>query len=299
MNFLRAATMLLTIFAGSIAVLAQDKDDDLIKVDSSIVVLNATVTDAIGKAVRGLGPKQFKVFEDGVEQTITSFDAEDTPFAAAILLDSSGSMSERIAMARAAAIEFLSGLRTDDFAAVYKFDTSVELLQDFTNSHDLRDRIFDVKADGMTTLNDAVYKAAFELAKRPEKRRAIIILSDGADTFSKRSADKALRAAQLANATIYAVDMSVPDTTGISREQNQGILKNFADKTGGKFVATPGGAVMRDAFARIVAELGTQYTITYGPANTKKDGKWRSIELKISKPGLTIRTRKGYNAPKG
>jgi Ca-activated chloride channel family protein len=297
MNSFRAAVLLLTILAGSIVIWAQD-NDDFIKVDSTIVVLNASVTDAGGKAVHGLSQKQFKVFEDGVEQTLASFDAEDTPFAAAILLDASGSMEERIAMARSAAIEFLGGLRSDDFTAVYKFDSRVELLQDFTNSHDLRDRIFDVKADGMTTLNDAVYKAAVELSKRSEKRRAIIVLSDGADTFSKKSADKALRAAQLANATIYTVDMSVPDTTGLSREQNQGVLKGFADKTGGKYVATPGGAAMRDAFARIVAELGTQYTITYEPANAKKDGKWRSIELRISKPGLTIRTRKGYYAPK-
>src|SRR3954465_2064183 len=110
MNSFRAATMLLALFAGSVVIWAQDKDEDLIKVDSSIVVLNASVTDGGGKAVHGLSPKQFKVFEDGVEQKMGSFDTEDTPFAAAILLDASGSMSERIAMARSAAIEFLNGL---------------------------------------------------------------------------------------------------------------------------------------------------------------------------------------------
>jgi VWFA-related protein len=82
------------------------------------------------------------------------------------------------------------------------------------------------------------------------------------------------------------------------RVQNQGPLKNLAEKSGGTFVSTPGGAAMREAFEKIVEELGTQYTLGYSPLNTKKDGKWRAIELRVAKPNLTIRTRKGYNAEK-
>ena len=145
-------------------------------------------------------------------------------------------------------------------------------------------------------MNDAIFEAAVELSKRPEKRRAIIVLSDGQDTMSKRSADKALKAALEVDAVIYTIDMSpVADS---KRAQNQGPLKNFAEKTGGTFVSTPGGAAMRDAFAKIVEELGVQYTIGYSPLNTKKDGKWRAIELRVAKPNLTIRTRKGYNTEK-
>lgn len=280
------------------ALYAQTDDDELITVDSSIVLMNASVTDAGGKSVRGLGQKHFRVFEDGEEQEIRVFEAEETPFAAVILLDTSGSMEERVTLARSAAIQFLSGLRGGDSAAIYNFYSKVEMVQDFSNSRDMLDRVFDLKADGMTALNDAVYKAAEVLSKRAEKRRAIIVLSDGADTFSKRNADKALRAALLANATIYTVDMAPLNTGGKEKMQNQGALKNFADKTGGKFVATPGGIAMRDAFKRIVEELGAQYTIAYSPTNLKKDGKWRSIELRVAKPNLTIRTRKGYNAPK-
>ena len=228
MTLFRPAILLLTVFVGSFVICAQD-DDETIKVDSSIVVLNVSVTDAAGKAVHGLDTKQFKVFEDGVELPVKTFDTEDLPFAAAILLDASGSMEERISMARAAAIEFLNGLRADDNAAIYKFDSKIEVLQDFSNSRDIRDRFYDVKADGMTALNDAIFKAAEALSKRVEKRRAIIVLSDGADTFSKRSADKALKAALLANAMIYTVDMSAPEPGG-DRVQNQSVLKNFAEK---------------------------------------------------------------------
>lgn len=277
---------------------ADAQDDDIIKVESSLVVLNTTIIDAKGNPVSGLKQPEFKVFEDGQEQKIDFFETEKTPFAAVLLVDTSGSMETRISMARAAAINFLDGLRSDDVTAIYNFDTKVALVQDFSNSRDITERIFDLKAAGYTALNDAIYKAAQELAARPEKRKAVIVLSDGADNKSGRSADKVLKAALASNVTIYTIDMSAADTGGRDRMQNQGALKNFAEKSGGIFIPTPGGEAMRKAFKNIVAELGTQYTLGYQPSNRKKDGKWRAIEVKIARPNLNIRTRKGYNAPK-
>ena len=293
-SFVAAATLTLSL---CIAAFGQ-KDDDVINVDSSIVVVNASVLDANGKTVQGLTQKQFTALEDGVVQPIASFTAESTPFAAVILMDTSGSMEERVSMARSAAINFLSGLRADDFAAIYRFDSQIKQVQDFSNSRDITESIFDLKADGMTVLNDAVYKAAALLSNRPEKRRAIIVLSDGADTQSKRSQMAALNAAIAANATIYTIDMSSPEDHTPGKLQGQGALKTFATRSGGTFVAAPGGSAMRAAFKEIVEELGNQYTIAYEPTNTKADGKFRSIEIRVSRPGLNIRTRKGYNAPK-
>ena len=278
-------------------VFAQD-DDEVIKVDSSIVVVNAAITDSKGKPVSGLKQNQFKLFVDGAEREIISFTTENTPFAAVILLDTSGSMEQRVSLARSAAMQFLDGLRVDDMTAIYNFDSKVSLLQDFSNSRDMLDTIFDLKSNGMTAMNDAIYKAAQELSKRPEKRRAIIVLSDGADTRSARSADKALKAALSADITIYTVDMSAIDASGKERMQNQGALKNFAEKSGGRFIPTPGGVALREAFKNIVAELGRQYTLSFQPPDTKADGKWHTIDLKHSNAELTIRTRKGYHAPK-
>jgi len=290
--------LLPAIFLSLLAAVSHAQDDDVIKVDSSLVVLNAAVLDANGQSVEGLKQNQFHVFEDGTEQPISLFQAEETPFATVILLDTSGSMETRISLARSAAIKFLEGLRPGDSAAIYTFDSKLNQLQDFSNSSDITEHIFDIKAYGMTVLNDAIYEAAATLSKRPEKRKAIIVLSDGEDTSSKRSADKALRAALAVDATIYTVDMSSIDDGNKRRQQNIGVLKNFAEKTGGIFVPTGGGSVMRDTFKRIVDELSSQYTVGYQPANAKMDGKWRSLELRISRPNLTIRTRKGYNAPK-
>lgn len=279
----------------SVAAFAQD-DEETLKVDSSLVVLNATITDGTGAAVSGLKQSQFKVLEDGAEQKIDFFQAEETPFAAVILLDTSGSMEQRVSMARSAAINFLDGLRGGDAAAIYNFDSKVSLVQDFSNSRDMQPTAFDLKANGMTALNDAIFKAAFELSSRAEKRRAIIVLSDGADTTSRKSADKALKAALAANAVVYTVDMADANTNAREKAMSQSALKNFAEKSGGLFIPTPGGAALRDAFKNIVRELGAQYTLGYSPTNLKRDGKWRAVELKVARSGLTIRTRKGYNA---
>ncbi len=295
----RSILLLLIIFGVVAPGFAQKPDDDVITVDSSIVLINAAVTDAAGRAVPGLLQKHFQVFEDGVQQDIKNFAAEQTPFAAVILIDSSGSMESRVSMARSAAIRFLDGLRGTDMAAVYKFDSKVELLQEFSNSRDIVEKVYELKADGMTLLNDAVFEAAMALNKRSEARRAIIVLSDGEDTKSRHSSESALREALGAGATIYTVDMSSADENNSRRVLNQGVLKNFATKTGGTFVEAGGGPTLRDAFKRIVEELGSQYTLAYQPKEAKKDGKFHTIEVRISRPALTIRTRKGYQAPKG
>ena len=274
---------------------AQDQDD-VVRVSTELVVLNATVIDKSGKFVSGLKPGDFHLFEDGAEQKVATFTAEQTPFAAAILLDTSGSMETRLTLGRSAALRFLDGLRENDVAAIYNFDIKVEQLQDFSPGRDLPDRAYGLKTKLMTSLNDAVLRAADDLGKREERRRAIVVLSDGGENHSRASSDKALNHALEAGATIYAVNMG-PD--GPARDLTaSGILKGFAEKSGGRYIETAGGQALRDAFAEIAQELGRQYTIAYRPSNRARDGKWRKIELKTSRADVSVRTRKGYKAPK-
>lgn len=275
-----------------------EESDDVIRIDTSLVILNVSVKDRSDKYVRGLQEKDFTIYEDGVKQDITLFSEEDTPFAAVILIDTSGSMELTLDMARAAAIKFLDGLRPDDHVAIYRFDSRVSLVQDFSNSRDIHHSIFGIRSYGNTSMYDAVYKAAQVLSERPEKRRAIIILSDGADNSSGRSADRALKTAMDVNAGIYSIDMAPENARSTSLIMNRGVLRRFSDRSGGTFVSTPGGVKMRDALESIVEELGVQYTIGYSPINEKKDGKWRNIKLDVARTGLKIRTRKGYTAPR-
>jgi Ca-activated chloride channel family protein len=276
----------------------EDEDGDVVRVNTDLVILNVTVVDGAGRYVHGLRGSDFKLFEDGQEQTIASFSTEETPFAAAVLLDTSGSMENRISVARSAAIRFLDGLRSDDVAAVYHFDSKVEQVQEFSFSRDLADMAFGLKAKGLTVLNDAVLRAAQDLSGRSEQRRAIVVLSDGGDTNSRVSLDKALNTALTANATIYTVDMSSPTSTPSDRMKGAAALKSMALKSGGRYIESPGGQALREAFAGIVEELSNQYTITYRPTNKARDGRWRTIELKLSRPELTARTRKGYKTVK-
>ena len=282
------------------AVRAQrDDEEEVVRVNSDLVLLNVTVTDSGGRYVHKLNRAEFKIFEDGREQRIGLFSVEETPFAAAILLDTSGSMERRLTLARAAAIRFLEGLREEDVAAVYHFDSKVERLQDFTPGRDLPPVAYDLGSKGMTSLNDAIVLAAKDIAKRPEKRRAIIVLSDGMDTKSAASADKALNAALEANATVYTVDMTDPLLNMSDKMRAAGSLKNFAAKSGGRYVSKPGGQALDEAFRGILDELSNQYTLGYRPENTVRDGRWRSIQIKLARPEINARTRDGYRAPKG
>lgn len=276
----------------------QNSDEETERVDTNLVVLNVTVTNERGEYVHNLKRSDFRIFEDSREQVVSFFGVEETPFAAALLLDTSGSMENRLSLARSAAIRFLDGLRPADAAAVYRFDTRIEQLQEFSPSRDLAPLAYDVRADGWTALNDAIDRAATDLAQRPEKRRAIVVLSDGADTKSRASADKALASALTANALIYTVDLAPPDMSMQNRHAAASALRNFANKSGGRFVATPGGQALRDAFSGIVEELSNQYTIAYRPTNRARDGRWRAIEVKLARPDLSVRTRRGYRAPK-
>lgn len=294
-------TLAFALLLSSIPAYSQQKDDEILRVDTDLVVLNVTVADKNGQYVPGLRLSDFKVFEDGKEvpvQLISSFGLHEAPFCAVVLLDSSGSMESRLSLGRSAAIRFLDGLRPEDVAAVYKFDYKVERIQEFSGGRDLAPLAFGIRAKGMTTLYDAIVEATKALVERPEKRKAILVLSDGMDTSSKASAGKALEAALAIGASIYAVDMSATEGGAFRNQQSAGVLKDFAQKSGGRFVGTPGGQALRDAFASIAEELGHQYTLAYRPLTRARDGRWRTLDVKLSRADLVVRTRKGYRAPK-
>lgn len=277
-----------------------EQNPDVISIDTTVVVLNVTVTDGSEKYLRGLKPQDFKIFEDQVPQKISSFSFNEMPFAAVILLDTSGSMERKMSIARSACARFVDGIRLGDVFSIYGFSgTKVKLLQDFSEVRDVGFAVWDTDAEGMTPLYDAIVTASEALAARPERRRVILLLSDGADTKSKYTYEDALKRAVAAEVSVYSVDLSDAALYRTAvRDPSAEIMKTLSQKTGGRFFKTPGGSALGDAFTQTVDELRNQYTITYETTNDKRDGKWRAIEARVGRPGAVVRTRQGYYAAK-
>lgn len=290
----------LLVLPTSLAMAVQDPPaktpDDTISVETNLVVVNIAVRDQRQRHVGDLRVGNFEILEEEAPQRILSFEHDEGAFAVAILLDASGSMERKLSLVRAACSGFVEGIRDGDNFSIHSFgDGKVRLLQDFTEVRDLPESLWDLRARGKTPLYDAIIAAAAGLARRPEKRRAILVVSDGADTESRASLDQAVRKAVEAQLALYAVEMSDQSVFGASgQDSGAGVLKSLAEKTGGRFFRTPGGARLRDAFAETVDELRHQYTLTYTSTNEQRDGRWRAIEVRINRPDLRIRTRQGY-----
>jgi Ca-activated chloride channel family protein len=268
-------------------------------------VVSVTITDALGKYVHSLKGKDFVITEDNVPQSISSFAAEEAPFAAAILVDMSGSMGYKFGLVRAAAATFVEKIRDNDQVAVYGFNNKVKQLQDFTNVRDITDYIWDAEAKETTKLYDCLNEALDALATRPEKRRAILLISDGCDTSSqKASMESVMKKALTAGVNIYCIDLidsSEINSTGsgaldMLRGRNE--MKEFANQTGAQYVNSPKGDDLETVFGNIVEELRNQYTLTYFSSNDKRDGKWRKLDVTIANSKLAVRARRGYYAAK-
>jgi Ca-activated chloride channel homolog len=283
----------------------QQREDEPLQLHSDLVVVNLIVTDAKGQYARGLSAAEFKILEDETAQPIDSFLAEEASFAAAILIDTSSSMDYKFGLVRAAAASFVDHIRENDQVAVYGFNDKIRLFQDFSDLRDISEYVWDAKAENNTRLYDCADEAIIALEKRPEKRKAILLISDGWDTTShKASFDSVMKKSLARGITIYSIDL-VEDSLrqggghavlGLRRGQSE--MKEFAMQTGGRYLHTPQGDKLEEAFTGIVDELRNQYTLTYYSTNKKRDGRWRKLSVAVSRPGLMTRTRKGYWAPK-
>jgi Ca-activated chloride channel family protein len=279
-------------------------DDDRkadVELRNDTVLVNVVVTDG-HQFTTGLTPGDFGVTEDGVRQKIDTLYAEETPFAAAILLDTSGSMELKLRLARVAAARFMDRARPEDHVAVYLFGSEVKRLQDFTpGGRDLDDSLWGTSAEGVTKMYDCVSQAAAALGGRGEVRRAILLISDGADFGSAATYDSALRRALAAGATIYTVDLAAVGGGSVlssaDEMQARSVLKSLAERSGGKYFASKGGSDLSESFGQIVDELGHQYTLAYSPTNAKRDGTWRKISVTCARQGVRLRAREGYQAP--
>ena len=271
-----------------------------------LVSLNVTVTDGTNKYVSGLGQDDFDVFEDGAKQKLTFFSPTQQPISLAILLDTSASMEERMGIAQEAAIGFTRQLHKDDQAEVVDFDSQVRVLSPFTNDGPtLEKAIRTTTANGSTSLYNAVYIALKDMKKVKAssatdiRRQAIVLLSDGDDTSSLIEFDEVLDLAKRSETVIYSIGLRQGEIARREFKEAEFVLRQLSNQTGGRAYFPTDARELPKIYQSIWDELASQYTMAYTSSNPKRDGAWRRVQVRLTKPGLAARTKLGYYGPTG
>jgi len=258
------------------------------------VILYATaISDNNGRHyVLDLTRDDLVLQEEGVRQKIIDFYREERPVTLAVVSDSSGSMQKAMDTVHNAAGKFIDSLGPEDRALVIDFDDKVYLLQDVTGDKEaLRTALTSTTALGGTALYDALY-ASYRKLRDVDGRKAIIVLSDGDDTASRFSFRRVLDEAKVNDIAIYTIGLG----TNVLDLDLRHVLKTLAQETGGRAFFPDKVDELEGVYREIAAELKSQYYLSYEPANTSWDGRWRKIELSAPKKSLEIRTRSGYYA---
>jgi VWFA-related protein len=270
-----------------------------------VVSLSVTVTDGAGRYVADLLPEQFGVYEDGAKQDIAYFNRTNVPIALALLLDTSSSMEGKMATAREAAAGFARRLRPQDLGQLIGFADRVEVLQSFTSDRAALERaIQKTVAGGSTPLFNALYIALKELKKiraateQDIRRQAIVVFTDGEDTSSLVAFDELLDLARRSETAIYAIALRSPfEITSRTYAVTDYSLRQLAQQTGGRPYFPTRVEDLAGVYGQIADELASQYVIGFVSKNTKRDGTWRKLAIRVDREGATARTRVGYFAP--
>jgi len=300
-----ALVALTTVLVSVQAAAPQSEQPEPFRATVDIVSLNVTVVDNQNRYITDVNEQEFSVFEDGARQDLTFFSKTSLPIALSLLIDTSASMENRIAIAQEAAVGFARKLRSQDFAQVVGFDSRVEILQGFTSDiADLERAIRSTDPGGSTSLHNALYISLKELAKVKAKnagevrRQAIVVLSDGEDTSSLVSYEEVLELAKRSETAVYTIALQPKDaplTKGF--REAEFVLRQFAQETGGRSFFPARLEDLKDVYGQISDELSSQYTMGYASSNGRRDGNWRRILVQVARPSILARTKRGYYAP--
>jgi VWFA-related protein len=292
-------------------------EDDVMTVDTSVVTLNFSVVDRkSGRGLTNLIGGDFKVSEDGVEQQITHFEQTNAPFDLLLLLDLSGSTAHVTDLIRASALRFVNTVRPDDRIAVVTFASAPRVVSPLTaDKQDLRARLAQIAPpQGDTKLYDAInYSLDYLNANSPKaRRRAVVLLTDGMDSAlpnvtgegSKLDYAELRRRVEEFDGLFYAVmtdnyeepqsplDVQ-PETYDLAWDRMEELTK----VAGGLYYEADKLEDVADIYARVVEDLGTVYSLSYVPTNKARDGRWRTIRVRLPRrPEAIARGKSGYYA---
>jgi len=275
-------------------------DEQTLSVNVDLVNVLFTVSDNKGKFITGLKKDFFKVFEDGKLQSITNFSADtNLPLTVALLIDTSGSVRDRLQFEQDAAVEFFNStlIRGKDRALVISFDSGVDLVQDYTDdSETLSKSIRKIRAGGGTSMYDAVFLAASQKLAKQDGRRIMVIISDGDDNSSHTSLPEVLETVQRNDVVVYTISTNSLRVGGENSSKGQKVLKRFADDTGGRMFSPVKLEDLNSNFSNISEELRLQYALAYRSTNLVADGRFRRIRIEPANKRDAVRARNGYYA---
>ncbi len=280
--------------------------DEVVKIDTGLVQLDVTVIDQNNIPAFNLNKDDFTIYENRVKQAIESVKREEVPISYGMIIDASGSMRGKLQSVTEATSFLLKQMRSDDegFVAQFKYDT--ELVQAFTSDkRKLESSLEKLFPSGGTALLDAIIASADYAAKKSKNRRkALIIISDGLEKDSWIREKEVMEAITESEAQVYLVGFFDEDqSSGLpgkpENKKAKELLKRLADESGGRAFFPNDVGEMAAIAAQIAKDLRTQYTINYYPNNEKRDNTFRAIRVEVKTKDnrkLIARTRMGYFA---
>jgi Ca-activated chloride channel family protein len=279
---------------------AQEPKPFVLEAEVEVVSVTVVAFDKSGHFVRGLGPGDIELLEDGVPQDISLFREakgkgdEEIPLSVVLVLDTSGSMKESLDFLKEAALNFVYKLEDVDTALVVQFNETIKGSTDFTGDTDRLERFVNsLQAWGGTSLYDATHYGLERIKDQPG-RKAAILFSDGADNTSRMDEKTVVDFAKMIEATVYGIGFKGSSFSGGSAS---GFLKRISSETGGEFFSPDKVSELIKTFAAISDELKNHYILAYTPKRAP-DNMYRKIELRVKREGVQVRLRKGYVATK-
>jgi len=280
------------------------KTGQSIKVDVDMTLVNLTVTDPFDRLVTGLEREHFRVFEDGTEQEVLTLSGEDVPVSIGLIFDMSGSMKDKVEMAREAAVQFMRTANPQDQFFLVSFNDRAQLSSDFTTSVDeLQNRMMFSASRGSTALLDAIYLGLSQMRGAHNGKRALLIISDGGDNHSRYNENDVKNYLNEADCQLYAIGIFDPVAYRGSTEELEGptLLSEITEITGGRVFPVGNLGELPDSAAKIGMELRNQYVLGYKSSNQMHNGAWRKIKVKLRPPKglppLNVYAKTGYYAP--
>jgi len=264
------------------------------------VVLNCTVLDGT-RLASDLKKENFEVFEDGVKQTLISFQHFDLPVSIALVVDNSGSMGRKRPSVNKSTLDLIQASNPQDEAFVVNFSDEAIIDQDFTSDvNKLREGLSHIEARGGTALYDAVAASADKLAtdaKRP--KQVLILITDGEDNASTNNLEQTIRRVrQLSGPVIYSIGLLFGDEMGRDEVKNaRKALKTLSDETGGMAFFPKNIEQIDEIAAEVARDIRSQYTLGYHSTKPMTDADFRTVQVVAKGKGhgkLTVRTRTGY-----